>query len=85
MSSSCSYDDNDDYLFISQAWGAIPDRLQLLHVKVMPAALCELAVKEAQGDLQFPPVNHKVEICTIHEKGYGHGMCHVSCIPVFPY
>ncbi|KAI8431905.1 hypothetical protein MSG28_004458 [Choristoneura fumiferana] len=57
-------------------WGEIPDQLQLLYVKVMSPSLCEHAVKEAQGELRYPPVNHEVEICTKHEKGAGHGMCH---------
>ncbi|XP_063544439.1 chymotrypsin-1-like [Cydia strobilella] len=57
--------------------GAIPDRLQRLDVSTMGPKECEEGVKEANlQNRPSPPVNSSVELCTMHKKGAGQGMCH---------
>lgn len=60
-----------------QAWGDIPDRLQLLYVWTLTPLQCSQLMERAEQILgPAPAVDPKVEICTFHS--VGHGMCMVS-------
>ncbi|KAM3955310.1 chymotrypsin-2 [Aphomia sociella] len=56
------------------AWGPIPEKLQRLYVDTISGQECIDKIREATNHLGWaPPIDPKVEICTLHSPG--HGMC----------
>ncbi|KAL0829001.1 hypothetical protein ABMA28_003877 [Loxostege sticticalis] len=58
------------------AWGPHPPKLQLLYVETIGEEECAQGVAKASAeDYGNHYVDQNLEICTMHEKGNGFGMC----------